>query len=315
MKNYGDNFKVSEMNRMQKIEKLLEPLNLIYYEYDSKKNILMLDKNWSKDHILNEFIKITYILSKNHIKFFIDENESIVMAESDSIFNKIKRYCQSIISHMRNRKMNIYLLNDKKVKWAKNLPVFDIKLIKQEVDLSAYDAIIFTSKNAIHCIDAIDKSWKKKPAYVIAPQTAKIVKLLGGNLKFVGKEKHGDEFALEIIEKFKHQKILYIRGSKVVSEMVNILNANDIVCNELIVYETVCKEFDQTIKLPKNSTIIFSSPSAIKCFLKNVTWDESFKAISIGHTTAKYFPSHIIPIIADTTSLDACVKKAIELNT
>jgi len=83
----------------------------------------------------------------------------------------------------------------------------------------------------------------------------------------------------------------------------------------LIVYETVCTQFDTNIKLPKNATIIFSSPSTIKCFLKNIEWDESFKAISIGDTTAKFFPSHIIPTIADKTSLESCVQKAIEINT
>ena len=299
---------------MKKIEKLLEPLNLIYYEYDSKENLLVLDKNWSKDYIFDELIKITYMLSSNHIKFYIDENKSIVMSDTDTLLNKIKRYFKSIICNISNSRMNIYILSDKKVKWAKNLPVFEIQPIKQYIDVSNYDAIIFTSKNAIYAIDSIDKTWKKKPAYVIAPQTAKIVKHLGGNLKFVGKEKHGNEFALEIIEKFKHQKVLYVRGSKIVSDIVNILNTNDIVCDELIVYETVCKEFDKKTKLPKNSTIIFSSPSTIKCFFKNISWDESFKAISIGNTTAKYFPSNITPTIADTTSLESCVKKAIEIN-
>ena len=299
---------------MKKIEKLLEPLNLIYYEYDSKENLLVLDKNWSKDYIFDELIKITYMLSSNHIKFYIDENKSIVMSDTDTLLNKIKRYFKSIICNISNSRMNIYILSDKKVKWAKNLPVFEIQPIKQDIDLSNYDAIIFTSKNAIYSINDIDKTWKKKPAYVIAPQTAKIVKHLGGNLKFIGKEKHGDEFALELVEKYKGEKVLYIRGSKVVSGLINILNTNDIICDELIVYETVCKEFDRQITLPKNSTIIFSSPSTIKCFLKNISWDESFKAISIGHTTAKYFPSNIIPIIADTTSLESCVKKAIELN-
>ncbi len=299
---------------MKRIEKLLKPLNLIYYEYDDKDNILILDRNCSKDNIFNELIKITYTLSSNQIKFYINENKSIVIADSDSLLNKIKRFFQSIICNIRNNKMNIYILSDKKVKWAKNLPVFEIKPIKQEVDFSNYNAIIFTSKNAVYSIDAINKNWKKQPAYVIAPQTAKIVKSLDGNLKFVGKEKHGDKFALEIIEKFKHQKLLYIRGSKIVSDIVNILNTNNIICDELVVYETVCKKFNKKIKLPKNSTIIFSSPSTIKCFLKNISWDESFKAISIGHTTAKYFPQDIVPTIADTTSLESCVRKAIELN-
>ncbi len=299
---------------MKKIKNILEPLNLIYYEYDQKMNLLILDKNWPADYTFTELIKITHAFSKNHINFFIDENKSIVIADSDTLFNKIKRYFKSTVSSIKNSRMNIYILSDKKVKWAKNLPVFEIQPIKQDVDFSNYDALIFTSKNAIYALDAIDKTWKKKPAYVIAPQTAKIVRHLKGTLKFVGKEKHGDEFALEIAKKFKHQKVLYIRASKVVSDIVNILNKNDIECDELIVYQTVCRQYDKKVKLPKNSTIIFSSPSTIECFLKNISWDESFKAISIGNTTAKYFPKNITPVISDTTSLDSCVKKAIELN-
>lgn len=302
------------MKEFKKIKKLLEPLNLIYYEYDEKTNILILDKNWSDDYIFSELIKITHTLSRNHITFFIDENKSVVITDSNTLVNKIKRYFKSNISNMRSSRMNIFILSDKKVKWAQNLPVIEIQPIKQNVDFSDYDALVFTSKNAIYSIDAIDKTWKRKPSYAIAPQTAKVVKQLGGELKFVGKEKYGDEFGWEIVEKFKHQKVLYIRGSKIVSDIVNILNSNDVICDELIIYETVCKKFDKEIKLPKNSTIIFSSPSTIKCFLKNVSWDESFKAISIGNTTAKYFPQNITPIIADTTSLASCVKKAIELN-
>jgi uroporphyrinogen-III synthase len=297
------------------MKNILEPLNLIYYEYDEKMNLLILDKNGPKNHTFNELIKITYALSSHEIDYFVDENQSIVISSRDTILNKFKRYFKSIISNVRNNQMDIYVLSDKKVKWAKNLPIFEIQPIKQDVDFTGYDALIFTSKNAIYALNAIDETWKKKPAYVIAPQTAKIVKHLNGNLKFVGKEKHGDQFALEMVKKFKHQKVLYVRASKVVSDMVNILNTNDIICDELIVYETVCKEFHEKIKLPKNSTIIFSSPSTIECFLKNISWDESFKAISIGNTTAQYLPEYIIPTIADTTSLDSCVRKAIELNT
>lgn len=296
------------------MKNILEPLNLIYYEYDEKMNLLLLDKNWPEEYTFTELIKITHALSKKHINFFIDENKSIVIADSDTLFNKIKRYFKSTVSNIRNSRMNIYILSDKKVKWAKNLPVFGIKPIQQDVDFSNYDALLFTSKNAIYALDSMDKSWKKKPAYVIAPQTAKIVRHLGGNLKFVGKEKHGNQFALEIVKKFKHQKVLYIRATKIVSDLANILNTNDMTCDELIVYQTVCKQFDEKVKLPKNSTIIFSSPSTIECFFKNISWDESFKAISIGNTTAQYFPKNIIPVIADTTSLNSCVKKAIELN-
>jgi len=299
---------------MKKIEELLKPLHLIYYEYNKQSNLLVLDASGSKDNIYKELIRITYTLTTKGIKFFIDKNKSIVIYKNNSLLSKIKRYYKSLFNNIKNKQMNIYILNDKKVKWAKNLPVFTIELIKQKIDLSPYDALIFTSKNAIESINSMDKSWKTKPAYVIGPQTAKIVNSLDGNLKFIGNEKYGDDFVLEIIKKFQNQKILYIRGTKIASDLVNILNANDIVCEELIVYETVCINFKQEVKLPKNSTIIFSSPSTIKYFLNNISWDESFKAISIGRTTAKYFPPYIIPTIADTTSLESCVQKAIELD-
>jgi len=195
---------------MQGIKDLLEPLNLIHYEYDFKENLLILDKKGSKDDLFCELIKVTHALSSNDIRFFIDENKSIVINDFDSIIKKIKRYFKSIITNIRNSRMRIYILSDKKVKWAKNLPMIEIKLIEQEVDFFTYDALLFTSKNAVYSIDKINRAWREKPVYTITPQTAKIIKELKGKLKFVGKEKHGNEFALELVKKFKYQKILQL---------------------------------------------------------------------------------------------------------
>jgi len=203
---------------------------------------------------------------------------------------------------------NIYILSDKKVDGAKNLPVFTINYIFSDINFFKYDALIFTSKNALYSLEHFNMDWKKIPAYAIAPMTANIIKELGGNLVFTGVTNHGDQFALEIQEKLKDKKVLYLRGN-----LVNILRDNKIECDEKIVYESVCKKNSQNLKPPKNSTIIFSSPSTIKCFLDNFTWDDSYTAISIGKTTAKYFPQFIKPIISNTTSLEACVQKAKEL--
>lgn len=299
---------------MQTLEQHIELLGLLYYEYNPKTHTFEPDKNYSKEVLYFELINITHLLSSQGIAFFVRDDNAIVISKSRSLWSKIKRSVQTHFEEKKNSKMNIYILNDKKVKWAQNLPVFAIQPIQQTINLEAYDALIFTSKNAIYAIDALNKTWKKKPAYVIAPQTAKIVKQLKGTLKFAGKEKHGNGFASELKEKLKKQKVLYIRGAEVVSDLVNILNSSEIVCDELIVYETICREFSNKIILPKNATIIFSSPSTIKCFLANCDWDESFKAIAIGKTTAQFFPPHITPIVADTTSLESCVKKAIEIN-
>lgn len=298
---------------MKNIGNLIDSLNLIYYEYDKKSNSFILDRSYSNDHIFEELIKITYLLSKHNILFFVDENKSLVLNSRNNIFLKIKRRVKSFIQNIKNSFLNIYVLNDKKVKWAKNIPVIKIETLKIDIDFSKYDAVIFTSKNAIYSLNSYTQEWKKKSLYIIAPQTAKVASDLGGKIKFVSKEKHGDKFAQELIPILKNKKVLYIRGSKIVSNLVDMLNTNGVVCDEAIVYQTVCVEFQKKIKLPKKSVIIFSSPSTIECFLKNADWDDSYKAISIGHTTKNYFPTYITPIIAETTSLDSCVKKAIEI--
>ncbi|RXK03392.1 uroporphyrinogen-III synthase [Halarcobacter bivalviorum] len=298
---------------MMKIKKLIDSLNLIYYEYDPKSNIIKLDQNYCNSHTQREFTKITYYLSKKHIQFDVLPDRSIIVNGKNSIMSRIKRAIDSVAENFKNNRKNIFVLSNKKVKWAKNIPLFEIKFIPKEIKLEEYDALIFTSKNAIQSINSFNKSWKKIPSYVISPQSAKLVRSLNGNLEFVGKEKHGDKFALEIAEELKGKRVLYLRGEKTVSKLVDILRDLEVNCEEISIYENNFKKLEKKVKIPKGSKIIFSSPSTIEYFLKNFEWDNSFHAISIGQTTAKHFPKNIKPLIADDTSIEACVKKAIEI--
>lgn len=104
---------------------------------------------------------------------------------------------------------------------------------------------------------------------------------------------------------------MYLRAKEIASNMLDILKDKGIKCDD-DVYENYFKEPKEKKELPKNSKIIFSLLSTIKYFFKALPWHESYKAISIGRTTAKYFPKHIKPIIADKTSLKDCVNKALE---
>lgn len=298
---------------MKRIEKIFNDLNLIYYEYNSENNSFEADKTYPKENLQNEFLKLTYTLTKNNIDFFVDEKKDIVVSHKDSFFTRLKQRVKNIFKDIKHSNKNIYVLSDKKVKFAQNLPVIDIQYIEQTIDLDKYDGLIFTSKNGVKAMDTLDKRWRKMSSYVIAPQTAKAVKYYGGNLKFVGKEKHGDEFANELIEELEGKKVLYIGGEKTVSELVSILNGAGVICDKISVYKTICKEYQNKVQLPKHSIFIFSSPSTIECFLKNFKWDKSFKAVCIGKTTAKFFPDYITPYISQTTSLESCVKKALEL--
>ena len=208
----------------------------------------------------------------------------------------------------------IYILSDKKVKNTINLPMIDILYISQDINFSDYDAIVFTSRNAIKSLDSFGEDWKRIPAFVIAPETAKTLKNLGGNVQYVGHSGHGNDFAREINEQLYGKKVLYACGKKVVSNLFEILNSSGVFCERVVVYETVCKKYEEKIVLPKDSVIIFSSPSTIACFFKNISdWDESYRAVSIGKTTAQYFPNYIKPFISETTSLESCVQRAQEL--
>ncbi len=295
------------------IKELINSLNLVYYEYDAKLNIIKLNQNYCNHHIQKEFTKITYFLSQKHIRFDILADKSIIINSKNSILSKIKRIIYSIIENFKNNKKDIFILNNQKVKWAKNIPLFEIKFIPKKIDLEKYDALIFTSKNAIHAINSFNRHWIKIPSYVISLQSAKLIKSLNGNLEFIGKEKLADKFAFEIAEKLKGKKVLYLRGEKTVSKVIDILRSFKIDCQEISIYENNFVPLQKKVKLPKKAKIIFSSPSTIKYFLKNFEWDNSFYAIAIGHTTAKYFPNNIKPIISDDISLEACVKKAIEI--
>ena len=292
------------------IKKIIDSLNLIYYEYNDKKNILERDLNYSNVFSQREFIRITYYLTKNNIPFTVLKDKFISFSQTN--FN-IEGLFSMITENIKNKTQNIFLLNDKKVKWAKNIPLFTIVPVNKEISLSNIDIIIFTSKNAITSINKINPDWKKIPSYVISEQTAKLVKDLNGKVEFISKTKHGNEFAYEMIELLKGKKVLYLRGKEIVSDLITILRDNGIDCKDEIVYENCFNEEIKKIKIPKNSKIIFTSPSTIKHFFKTFSWDESYKAISIGRTTAEYFPENINPYIADNTSFKSCVDKALEI--
>ena len=205
----------------------------------------------------------------------------------------------------------IYLLNEQKFDGVENLEVFEIEYLRFDLDLEKYDALVFTSKNAIFSLEENGINWKSTPSYVIAPKTADIAKKFGANIAFIGFSGHGNDFANELIQYLKDKKTLYIRALKTVSNLTNILKENGIDIDEIISYKTSCNKQERKA-LDKNSTIIFTSPSSVECFFKKYSWEDSFKAIAIGKTTALYLPKNIKCEISSLTSVEECVKLALK---
>lgn len=293
--------------------KMINKLNLLYYEYNANNTSFMPDLAYTPAQRYDELMKLTYELSKNKFDYFVKPDKSVLMLQDEEPKSFIQKNMEFLTKKIKIANMNIYTLNDKKTKLTKNIPLYKINYLVQEIDFSKYDALIFTSQNAVLAINSFNSAWKKLPAYTIAAQTAKTVKRLGGNLKFVGVSKHGDEFANELINELQGKNVLYLRSKKVVTSLIEIIEKAQINLDNIVVYENICNEEVKIKVLPKNAYIIFSSPSTIECFFKKFKWSDGYTAISIGKTTAKHFPQNIIPHIADTTSIESCINKAIEL--
>ena len=181
----------------------------------------------------------------------------------------------------------IYLLNNIPFDGVENLEVFKIKFIPSVININEYDALIFTSKNAIYSLDSFNNEWKNIDSYAIAPKTASIINEYGGKVKFIGKSSHGNDFAKELTPLLKNKKCLYIRAEKVVSKLCQVLKNDKICIDELVTYRTVCNVDSLDTKIENNSTIVFTSPSSVNCFLKKYKWNNTLRAVVIGKTTAK----------------------------
>jgi len=296
------------------LSEMSKKLNLLYYEYDKYQNAFLVDSRYDKDTTYSDLIKLTHELSKHKIGFFKDERSNIVITLTNTFLSPLKQRIKNMSYDLSSYRKNIYVLNDQQVNYAKNLPMIQTISLNLNIDITQYDALIFTSKNGVkHCDALFQNAWKKIPSYAISKDTAKQIKDLKGKLAFTGKEKHGDEFAYEILDHLKGKKAAYLGAQSIVSNFIEILHNNNIECDHIPIYQTVCRDYDKKLILPSRSIIIFSSPSTIECFFKNVEWDQSFTAISIGRTTAKYFPAFVNPVIADTPSLKSCVCKALSL--
>jgi uroporphyrinogen-III synthase len=207
----------------------------------------------------------------------------------------------------------IYLLSPLKKEGIFSLPMIEFSLVAEKIDFSSCDTLMFTSKQAVVSVDAIDKKWKKFPSVAIGGATKKKIEELGGEVIYYPKEFYGEALAKNIEKSFSDKKLLYLRPKEVSFDSKAYLAKNGIALEEQVIYETSCIKYGLNEKPKKGATIIFTSPSTINCFFKNFNWDESYIAILIGDATKAHLPKMCRYVIADEPLIDACIKKAIEV--
>ncbi|MDD5360101.1 MAG: uroporphyrinogen-III synthase [Sulfurovaceae bacterium] len=206
----------------------------------------------------------------------------------------------------------IYLFSSSKYDDVLSMPIIEFKTLQDSIDLSNYDLLLFTSKNAVVLMDEISKEWKNIPSIAIGKESAEAISKLGGNVTFVSNG-YSENLSYDIKQKFANKKILYIRPKVVATKHITDLTKENIDIDEFILYETICKKYDISQKPPLNSVLIFTSPSTIECFINNFKSLEEYKIVVIGETTAKALPQEIKYHISNTPNINECIKLALKL--
>jgi uroporphyrinogen-III synthase len=192
--------------------------------------------------------------------------------------------------------------------------MISFELIAERIDFSNCNTLMFTSKQAVVSANLIDESWKNYPSIAIGGATKSRIEELGGEVIYHPKEFYGKSLADDIREQFYNKQLLYLRPQEVSFNSREYLAQYGIELEEQIIYKTLCQSYKQNDRPKKNATIIFTSPSTIKCFFKNFSWDESYRAVLIGKATKEHLPNYCKYLVADAPLIDLCIKKAKEIS-
>ena len=182
--------------------------------------------------------------------------------------------------------------------------------MKFEINLSEFDALVATSKNAFNALKFNEISaLENLPVFAIASGCAAAAKGLGFTQIYTGQNAHGDDFAREIFPLLKGKKVLYLKGKDSASNFLEILQDGGVNIKAVIAYENVLNPCKMELKPPKDSILIFASPINVRNFLSIFGWDESYQTISIGKVTAKEL-KFTTPIVSQNQDINACIALA-----
>jgi uroporphyrinogen-III synthase len=206
---------------------------------------------------------------------------------------------------------SIYLLSPTPREGVHHLPMIRFETIPQNIDFSRYDGLILTSKQGVKALDEVSGgAWRTLPAAAIGEMTAAEIRARGGKVLYVATKAYGDVLARELGTRFPRFRWLYPRPKVVVSKIAADLSAAGVSVEEKVIYETVCVDYDEAKKPEAGAVLIFTSPSIVKCFLKNFGWEDRWKAVAIGRKTAEAFEKGIEVHTSASPSIDDAISLA-----
>ena len=207
----------------------------------------------------------------------------------------------------------IYLFSISSHPDAISINSLDITFFKPKIDFSKYDYLIITSKQASKALMQYEKKeYIDIPALCVSNQSAKSFEDLGGQVLAVGGG-YGDNLIKRIASFSKEKKWLYLRAKIVASNFVFTCQEDGYNIDEKVVYESKCSQTIANVTVEEDACLIFTSPSSVKCFLKNHKLLQSHKIIVIGTTTAKAIPKNCTYILSNETTIESCIQIATSL--
>lgn len=193
---------------------------------------------------------------------------------------------------------------------VKTLVLNEIKFNKFSVNLAEFDALVLTSKNSVNALKFNQILPASLQIYSIGEGTSHAASEFGFAQIYTARNAHGNDFAAEIAPLLQGKKTLFLRAHETASSVGKILRKSGVNLTQIITYENVFKPLNEEQKPPKNSAIIFTAPSAVRNFTRNFGWDESYKAVSIGLTTAKELEKFSAPAVSAQQNINSCVSLA-----
>lgn len=207
----------------------------------------------------------------------------------------------------------IFIVGYQNYDFAKSLVVGEIEFLDCKIDLGVFDCLIFTSKNAIKALVWLAQKypqmqcWKELPSFVIGEGSAKEVLKQGGKIEWIASDFHSETFIQELLPRLKDKNSLYLRAKEIVSQLDQKLQAQGIKLSSKIVYQSKIKNLNAN-KPPKDSILLFTSPSAYRFFMQNFGWDESYLAVALGKTTFSSFDVKIQKILSPLQGIKASIE-------
>ncbi|MBD3796678.1 MAG: uroporphyrinogen-III synthase [Campylobacterales bacterium] len=204
----------------------------------------------------------------------------------------------------------IYLFSTSSHPETIHINSLDTKFLTPEINFSKYDHLIITSKQVALALGNYNQeSYKNISALCVSQQSAKSFEKIGGQILEVG-QGYGDNLEEIITHYPKNTRWIYLRAKEVASDFAFKSREKGYKVDEAIIYETFCSEAMKNANIENDAILIFTSPSSVKCYLKNHTFKKEHKIVVIGKTTAKSLPENTECVISYETTIESCIKIA-----